>query len=179
MQIYESDSYSTIDWITIKHTSQCLRILCCAFVLIFFVLCAICCQFFWIVHFLLTIRCPLMFIYAIYVMTLFIILLAFDWFVGLWCLTPLSTIFQLYPSCQFYWWRKLEYLEKTTNLSQVTGKLYHIILHRVYLAMNWVRTFVVIGTGCTCSCKSTYHTITTTTTSHFYLENTCMTASCQ
>ena len=32
------------------------------------------------------------------------------WLVDLWCLMPLSIIFQL------YWWRKPEYLEKTMNL---------------------------------------------------------------
>jgi hypothetical protein len=38
------------------------------------------------------------------------------WF-GLWCLTTLLTIFHLYGGDQFYWWRKPEETEKTTDLS--------------------------------------------------------------
>jgi hypothetical protein len=61
---------------------------------------------------------------------------------GLWYLTLLSIIFQLYRGCMFIGGRKQEYL------SQVTEKLYHIMLYRVHPARVGFKltTLGVIGT---------------------------------
>ena len=61
----------------------------------------------------------------------------------------------IYRGSQFYWWRKSEYPEKT--LSQVSDKLYHNVVSRFELTKS-----VVVDTDCTDSCKSNYHTMTTT-----------------
>ena len=55
-----------------------------------------------------------------------------------------------------------EYLEKNTDLPQVTNKLYHM-MYTSPCSRFELTVSVVIGIDCICSCKSNYHTITATT----------------
>jgi hypothetical protein len=57
---------------------------------------------------------------------------------------------QLYHGGQFDWWRKLEYPEKTTDLSQVTDKLDHIMLYDVSAKTGWLRIRIMCPNGATC-----------------------------
>ena len=51
-----------------------------------------------------------------------------------------NNISPIYRGGQFFLCRKPEYPEKTTDLPQVTDKLFRIMLYRVHVAMSGTRT---------------------------------------
>ena len=56
--------------------------------------------------------------------------------------------FQHYLSCigggQFYKWMDQSPREKQWSFEQVTGKLYHIKVHRVHIARSWIQNPILI-----------------------------------
>jgi hypothetical protein len=59
---------------------------------------------------------------------------------GLWCLTSLLTLFQLYRGVSFIGVETGVPGENHRPVSKVTDKLYHIMLYRVHLSMCGIRT---------------------------------------
>ena len=64
-----------------------------------------------------------------------------------------------------------EYPKKTSDLPEITDKLYHIILYLEHFAMSGIQihNLVVMGIDCIGDCKPNYHMIMTTpntTTKH-------------
>ena len=85
-------------------------------------------------------------------------------FSGLWCLMQLSTIFHYIVDVYFIGGVNRSTWKKPSN---------YFASHRqtcIEYTSQWagfeLRTLVVIGTNCTGSCKSNYHTITITTASY-------------
>jgi hypothetical protein len=61
---------------------------------------------------------------------------------------PLSTILQLYRGDQFYWWRKREYLEKTTMLHELCSFIFQLVSYLYILYTRPSITFLLKNLFC-------------------------------
>ena len=80
-----------------------------------------------------------------------------------WCLTPLSTIFQLYRGVSFIGGGNRRTQRKPPTFRK---SMTNIMVHTSPWSRFELTTSVVIGTDYIGSCKSNYHTITATTAQH-------------
>jgi len=62
---------------------------------------------------------------------------------GLWCFNAIFKNISVISWRSVYWWRKLEYPEKPTDLSQVSDTLDHVVLYRVHLAVSGTRNKLI------------------------------------
>jgi hypothetical protein len=59
---------------------------------------------------------------------------------------PVLHLYVLFITDHFiYWWRNLEHLANTTDLLQITDKLYHSKLYQVHLATGKVELTSLMG----------------------------------
>ena len=82
--------------------------------------------------------------------------------VGLWCLMSLSMIFSYIMAVSFIAGGNLSTRRKLPSCRKSLTNFYHIMLYQVHLAWAGFKltTLGVIGTDCTGSWKSNYHTTT-------------------